>query len=234
MVMKTWSGWLDWGLLAVALAVSGYFFWGWWSKGSGVNVLKRPQEMTVTETISAFPEKRAAESSGLVNPLAAPQQPSDAALPDRSRVPQTAPAPEKGAAPQASVAGPVQVSAPVQVQPSAAAPVQAPVPQAAALEAADPFWTDAFSRDPTLSPREIARMIEARKKKAVKPVVDLSLENRLEVQGTVQSRRGVAAIINGERKSIGDKVLGAVVVGIDENAVVFEYKGRRFTKKIGK
>ena len=56
--------------------------------------------------------------------------------------------------------------------------------------------------------------------------------NRLAVRGIIISSQGRTAIVGNEIVRIGDKVMGAEVIGIDKNSVVFSRNGSEWTQYI--
>ncbi|MGB2579074.1 hypothetical protein AAIR98_000993 [Elusimicrobium simillimum] len=54
------------------------------------------------------------------------------------------------------------------------------------------------------------------------------IRNQIKIEGLV----GQEVFINGQIKTVGDTVLGATIVSVTDDAVIFSFKGQRFTKKI--
>jgi len=59
-----------------------------------------------------------------------------------------------------------------------------------------------------------------------------SLQDLIRLQGIMEVRGTLTAIVNGEMVAKGQKILGATVVRITSTSVTFEHKGKLFTKKV--
>lgn len=111
--------------------------------------------------------------------------------------------------------------------------------------AASVVFAPKINRDPTLSPddaekikereeeAERSRMLKESARRSVRPAKrEQRIEDIISLQGIVETARGNKAIINGDMKNEGSVVRGAKIIRINPASVLFEYQGRRFTRKI--
>lgn len=221
---------LGWLILIAALAVPGFLFYNWWSR------TKTEHEQALAgKARSRLPEgsifQIAPASAKLLNPISASSAPA-AGLPVSSAT-AAVPAADSDAS-------------------EAPAPPEVPADLAAASTT-----TVVLARDPMLSPLDIVRMRERelakerarleieednkrrREVATVRKKVESPVENHVELQGTVDTPEGSSlAIVNGATLSAGETFAVAGyrmkvrVVKISASNVTFEYKNRRFTKKV--
>lgn len=138
---------------------------------------------------------------------------------------------------------------PTATQP-ASQPPSVPAPAAAAAgdpaEIAEVFYKPATTRDPTLSPEEMRYLeqITARRRQEEKRRQALEMarrkandpfeivRKRIEVQGILDTQEGALAIVDDKLLKKGDIHLGAKIVMIYENRVVFKFRGKIFSKSV--
>jgi hypothetical protein len=207
-------------ILAAALAVPGLLFYNWWSHMKAA----RGQNVFATSR-GRVPEgglfEAAPNPSRLVNPISSS---ATVAVAETESV--------AGAA-QAAVIPPPADS----MQAGGGAP-----PEPAKLAAAAPP-PPSLKRDPMISPFDALRLkeIEDRKRASerqlnrYKPRGDRSIESSIELLGIISGPSGAPkAIVNNEIIGVGQKINGARVLRITDSSVTFEYKGKKFTKSVGR
>ena len=98
-------------------------------------------------------------------------------------------------------------------------------------------------RDPTLSPSDLAHLEQMSSSKSTsgwsskmsKSKRATALERAIVLQGIISNAQNSSkAIVNGEMVGVGDYVGKVKIVRIGSKSVVFSYKGKKFTKIIGK
>ncbi|MBI3553309.1 MAG: general secretion pathway protein GspB [Elusimicrobia bacterium] len=233
---------LTWLIPLAALVIPGFLFYNWWSTLNQQS--RRDLERKVKSNAGLAVFMGNSGKNNLKNPL------SDAAAP---AVAASTEAASGGAVPgsnaaQAAVATAVSSST-AAAGPGAQGPQGAAGPDASqTVASASPVAGVVITRDPTLSPYDLVRLeqmrleAEIRKgeisdavRRPVKKPKEPPIENSIDLQGIVAVGAGNKAIINGEMVGEGELVLGkAKVVRITPQAVVFTYKGRRFSKSISK
>lgn len=230
-----------WLVLAAALAVPGFLFYRWWSHLDTES--KKQLNMKVRKRLPADEAlfRGAPQADRLTNPMAQQTAVSTATLAAATTETLSAamdPVTGYVAAPgDAAAPGLSSVEAAASTGVFTATPEQALVPLAV------------ITRDPTLSPYDVARLEQMAQEKALReqelrdelarskaPKVRYEPDPRTKVdlQGIVSTDEGEKAIVNGEVVAAGDVVSGVKVVQITPKAVVFSYKGKRFSKMISK
>lgn len=211
----------EWGLLLALLAIPvGVFFY--WQKGQAA-------------------KRRAALKAS------AAAVPAGAAFPSGSNPAETGTrsvAPAAAAAAAAPGAAPADAATPA---PTLGAPGPAPAEPAASGPTAAGLFAPKRDRDPMQSvmDRQILMANAAQMKLQGELAAQLaaeqarlrkkkkrSIEDRISLQGVMEIRGTLSAIVNGEMVSKGQEVKGARVVKITQNSVTFEHKGKFFTKRI--
>ncbi|MBI4051780.1 MAG: hypothetical protein HY400_04675 [Elusimicrobia bacterium] len=104
-----------------------------------------------------------------------------------------------------------------------------------------PVFVIKTGRDPMLSPADV-QFLKAEQERGKRTEEDVvakpvrkkprRIQDRIRLQGIVEAATGVSVIVNNEMYQEGGRVLGARIVRIQGNQVLFEYKGRRFVKSI--
>jgi hypothetical protein len=234
-----------WLLPLAVLSIPGLMYYFWWNRLDAQQSQQADGAHRHLAEGSAFGSS--SRASRLSNPIAASAsstvmvaakvQPPPTANPNPSPLP-AAPA---VAAPKPQA--PAVVSAPPKPA-SVSASAAAPAVSSAAAQGADLI---VISRDPMLSPMDMARLeqvelerkqreLEIRGEIKKQQKREPAFDTRIELEGIVSSADGNnKAIINGEMVGVGDMVLDeAKVLKITSDSVVFLHGGRRFVKTIGK
>ena len=218
-------GGLGWAILVFALAVPGVMFFNWWSH------LKADREKAVAaKARGRVPDGgvfQSSPNSKLVNPMTpAVSTAAPAAVTQ-------APAPAET----------VSVSSPAVG--AAAAP-----PAASTLAVSSTAVTGLpLKRDPTLSPFDQVRILEEeeikraaaealanlKKPRGPKAIKTVDPKTLVDLQGIISNpESGFKAIVNNEVVSVGETVGKVRIVRITDGGVVFEYKGKRFSKSVSR
>lgn len=212
-----------WIFPVVILAVPGVMFYGWWSHLNSEQ--RRQMTMKIRRRTPEVFTQAPDANNRLTNPIAAAASTNAVPLP----VPIAPPAPALAAAAPAPVPAPALTQAPPPLPPAPGEPAVM------------------FTRDPTLSPYDLARIEQKRletelreaeirdRAKNMRVKRSVSIESSIELQGIVSTAdAGNKAIVNGDMVGEGEFIGQAKVVRITSQGVVFLHKGRKFTKTISK
>lgn len=241
--MKSIGGVIGWFALIAALAVPAFLFYNWWSK---MNAEKKEQTQGSSFQVKTpiFEKSEDARlSSGRQSP-AKQGSPTEGggqlAIPGTIKKPQVIRPSEQDAA--VTYSGTSSGKSARSPSPNGKGSSRTPQQEAALIQAASAQAKVAFSpkvdRDPTLSLEEIdwLRDEDERRRMMWKDKKPVKRKKRPEqmviLQGIIETEKGIQAIINGGAYKQGSFIRGIRVVKIRASSVVFDYKGRRFVKRL--
>jgi hypothetical protein len=231
--MKNMTSAAGWLFLAVVLAVPSVLFYNWWSNNKAKAALERAQK---SNPGAIFP---VAEKTALSRQYPAVATPARA-VPgmeggggglrasgwQQAKAVVSAQAPKTMESSAGDSPAPVTVSATVALS---SAPASSKV-------RTNSYFNPRLQRDPTISTLEYRRIkeeedriAEAERQRLLeskKRVKETNVENKMSLQGIV----GDFVIINGERYTVGQTVLGAKILKVGGDYFIAEHKGRQFRK----
>ncbi|MFH1620381.1 MAG: hypothetical protein ABIG11_10840 [bacterium] len=238
--MKSLNTTLGWFALAAALAVPALLFYNWWTRMNAekMNLLQEGQEHAAAQRpfFKDTEEPLPPPSTYHYQNAAGTRAVARAADPAVSRP-----------RPRATQPGSPGDNTPLRAGRNASDPAAVSNTSVSVAAARVAFSTSTrilfapkTDRDPTLSPEELAMIreeaerLERLRNMRRRPVVprERRVEDRLELQGIVESAGGSKAIINGEMRGRGSVVHGAKIVRVNSASVLFDHNGRRFTLRM--
>jgi cytoskeletal protein RodZ len=240
------KGGLGWGILLFALAIPGFLFFNWWSnlkaeRDRGLSSKSRSRQAN-PRVFQPAPDRR------LVNPIST----------DSAKMPQSAAAIAIDSKLIPAVSTDSAIPTPEEARIKIETPISTPSVINKQVETSVSTSSYVLSRDPMMSPMDVVRIREreienirhaeelrlalerqSKMRTRKKKVIERPIENFIELQGIVTTPGGdTLLIVNGVTLTSGGTFpvsghSGKVsVISISPSDVIFEYKGKRFKKRV--